>query len=100
MDNSVFLEKVTLRGDDPIFDNDLITLRNRCVRAQSGCIEREISREVSRSRLDEDPDTVILGVVFGDRDEIYARVKLTPFSPSGTTGDSNVVKGQFGPAGA
>ncbi len=97
---SVFIEHVSLRGDDPIWDDHLTTLRNRCVKAERGCIDREIVRHVSRSTLDEDGDTVIFGIpVHAARDEIYARVKLTPFSPSGSNSDSNIVTGQFGAAG-
>lgn len=98
---SVFVEKVTLRGDDPFFDDHLFTMRNTCVQAEKGCVERSITRRVSRNTLDEDGDTVIFGIpIFADRDEIYARVKLTPFSPSGATSDSNIVFGQFGAAGS
>lgn len=101
---SVFNEKVTLRGDDPIWDDHLITIRNGCVKAEKQTIDRQWVRQVSKTTLDEDGDTVI--TLFGwevlcdaDRDEIYARVKLTPFSPSGSEGDSNMVYGQFGKCG-
>lgn len=97
---STFIEKVTLRGDDPVWDDHLVTLRNGCIKAQAGCVERKWSRDVAASTLDEDPDTIILGWVIGNRDEVYARVKLTPFTPSGSQGDSNTVKSDFGPAGA
>jgi len=98
---SVFVERVLLRGDDPIWDDNLITLRNTCVRAnEGGCVERVITTTVAASTLDEDPDTIIFGWVIGDRDEVYARVTLTPFAPTGATRDSNIVTGQFGPAGA
>ncbi|MGA7800411.1 MAG: hypothetical protein WCC36_06330 [Gammaproteobacteria bacterium] len=100
MGNSVFREKVTLRGDDPIWDDHLITLRNTCLRATQGCVERSITANVASSTLDEDPDTIIFGWVIGAKDEVYARVSLTPFTPSGSSGDSNVVSGDFGPAGA
>lgn len=97
---SVFTEKVRLRGDDPIWDDDLTTIRNVCVRANKECIDRKITVNVSRSTLDEDGDTVIFGIpVFADKDEIYARVTLTPFVPSSRTTDSNSVSGQFGAAG-
>jgi len=100
LDESVFIERVRLRGDDPIWDDNLITLRNRCIKAERGCAEREIVRRVSRSTLDEDGDTIIFGIpVHADRDEIYARVELIPFTPHGSTSDSNVVTGQFGAAG-
>ena len=98
--NTVFIEKVTLRGDDPIWDDHLITLRNACLRASQGCIERRFVVNVASSTLDEDPDTIIFGWVIGDKDEVYARVQLTPFVPSGSSGDSNVVSADFGPAGA
>ena len=99
MGNSVFREKVTLRGDDPIWDDNLITIRNDCIRATQGCVERRIEATVAESTLDEDPDTIILGWVIGDKDEVYARVTVTPFTPSGSSGDSNIVKADFGPAG-
>jgi hypothetical protein len=97
---SVFTERVLLRGDDPIWDDNLITLRNTCVRAnEAGCFERAITTNVASSTLDEDPDTIIFGWVIGDRDEVYARVTLTPFAPTGAPRDSNTVTGHFGPAG-
>lgn len=96
---SVFVERVVLRGDDPIWDDNLTTLRNTCVRATQGCVDRTISTIVSASSLDEDPDTIIFGWVIGDQDEIYARVTLTPFTPTGAERDSNTVSGHFGPAG-
>ncbi|MCH8616695.1 hypothetical protein LZ016_11365 [Sphingomonas sp. SM33] len=95
---STFVEKVTLRGDDPIWDDHLITLRNACVKAERGCVDRSVSTMVSESTLDEDGDTIILGwVINRDRDEIYARVTLVPFAPTGSEADSNIVTGQFGP---
>jgi hypothetical protein len=95
---STFVERVVLRGDDFLFDNDLITLRNTCVRAQRGCVDRSVSATVSTATLDEDGDTIFLGIVLNaDRDEIYARVTLKPFTPPGASGDSNQVTGQFGP---
>jgi hypothetical protein len=100
MGSIVFREKVTLRGDDPIWDDHLVTLRNTCIRATPGCVERSITTRIADSTLDEDPDTIIFGWVIGDEDEVYARVTLTPFTPSGSSGDSNLVKSNFGPAGA
>lgn len=100
MGNSVFREKVTLRGDDPIWDDHLLTLRDTCLRATQGCVDRSIAVNVAQSTLDEDPDTIIFGWVIGDKDEVYARVVLTPFTPSGSSGDSNIVTADFGPAGA
>ncbi len=95
---STFVEKVSLRGDDPIWDDYLITLRNTCVKAQEGCVDRKVTTVVSENTLDEDGDTIILGwVISRNRDEVYARVNLTPYSPSGDEADSNIVTGQFGP---
>ena len=98
---SVFVETVTLRGDDPIWDDHLTTISNRCVKAErAGCHERRIVRQVSRSVLDEDGDTVIFGIpIHAARDEIYARVCLEPFRPSGACANSNIETGQFGAAG-
>jgi hypothetical protein len=102
---STFRETVVLRGDDPIWDDNLITLQSSCVKASKGCVDRTVSRNVSRSTLDEDGDTII--TIFGvtiakiaDRDELYAHVTLTPFSPSGSSGNSNIVTGQWGAAGS
>lgn len=101
---STFRETITLRGDDPIWDDHLITLRNSCVKASEGCVNRSVSQSVSRSTLDEDGDTII--TIFGwdivrdaDRDELYAHIQLTPFTPSGSNADSNLVTGQWGAAG-
>lgn len=99
MAGSVFRERVTLRGDDPIWDDHLITIRNGCIKAEERCVERQFTRLVAENTLDEDPDTIILGWVIGNKDEVYARVVLTPFEPSGSSGDSNVVEEDFGPAG-
>lgn len=96
---STFVERVVLRGDDPIWDDNLITLRNTCVQAVRGCVERSVTATVAESVLDEDPDTIIFGWVIGDRDEVYARVTLEPFLASGHAGNSNTVAGHFGPAG-
>jgi len=96
---SVFKETVILRGDDPIWDDHVTTIHSDCIKAQRGCVDRKFSKNVSKSTLDEDGDTVIFGIpIFANRDELYARVKLTPFSPSGNQADSNVVTGQFGAA--
>ena len=96
---SVFKETVTLRGDDPIWDDNVTDIHSGCIKAQKGCVDRKFSKNVSKSTLDEDGDTVIFGIpIFADRDELYARVKLTPFSPTGNQADSNIVTGQFGAA--
>lgn len=95
-----FVERVVLRGADPIFDDDLLTLRNNCVRAQRGCVDRSVSAMVPTAMLDEDGDTIILGwVVDAARDEIYARVTMKPFVPGSASANSNQVTGQFGPGG-
>jgi len=100
MDGTVFVENVSLRGDDPIWDDHLLTLRNHCVKATERCVHRGIATRVSRSRLDEDGDTVIFGIpLIANRDEIYAQVRLTPFHAVGTDARSNLVTGQFGAAG-
>lgn len=96
--SSVFEEKVVLRGDDPLFDNDQATIATGFVKAVPGTINRSFSSSVSQSRLDEDGDTVIFGIPIAKlRDELYARVSLSPFVPNGAHSDSNVVTGQFGP---
>ncbi len=104
MAGSVFRENIVLRGDDPIWDDNLITLSNSCVRATDGCIKRSVTTSVSRSTLDEDGDTII--TIFGveilriaDRDELYAHIDLTPFTPGSSSANSNIVTGQWGAAG-
>ncbi|NUB44097.1 hypothetical protein GEU84_006870 [Fertoebacter nigrum] len=99
MAGSTFRETITLRGDDPIWDDHLITLRSGCVRATQGCVERSVTATVSNDVLDEDPDTIIFGWVIGNKDEVYARVEFTPFTPTGGSGHSNIVSAHFGPAG-
>lgn len=97
---TVFVEQINLRGDDPVWDDHLTRIRNVCVKAEQGCIDRTITTRVSRSTLDEDGDTIIFGIpIHAARDEIYARVSLTPYTPTGSTSDSNIVTGQFGAAG-
>ncbi len=97
---SVFRETVLLRGDDPIWDDNLAQIHAGHVKAGSSVVNRNFAADVSRSKLDEDGDTVVFGVpIFADRDEIYARVSLAPFVPSGASASSNTVTGQFGAAG-
>jgi len=88
---SVFTERVRLKGADPLFDNGLMTLRNACIRASAGCVERRIGAQVARTVLDEDDDS------WDERDEVYAEITLTPFTPKGVSDESAQVKGYFGP---
>lgn len=88
--NLVHREQVRLFGDDPVFDDDLITLQNVQVRPNGQTtLERRIIRRVADSTLNEDRP-------FQD-DEIYARVDLrnldVPFPP--VSRNSNVVTGSF-----
>lgn len=97
---AAFVETVALRGLDPISDDDLATIYRSCVKADRTSMDRTRTATVSRRALDEDGDTVIFGwVVSADEDEIYARVTLSPFVSSGASGNSNVVRGQFGAGG-
>jgi hypothetical protein len=98
MAQSAFVERVVLWGADPDPDDNLITLRNACVRAQRGCVDRSISRTVSAGTLNEDDPTTILGLTIdAGRDEVYAQVTIKPFVPGSATRNSNEVKDQFGP---
>jgi len=97
---SVFHEKVTLWGeDDTTPDDKLCVLSRACVKATTPTLKRTLTQSISRSILDEDPDVVLFGLRWARQDKIYARVDLTPFSPRGSSGCSNSVKGQFGAAG-
>ena len=96
----LFEEKVSLRGDDPLYDDDRGDLVTTFVKAAPGLIPRAFVRNVSQDRLDEDGDTIILGRrINAAKDELYAHVTLKPFAPKSTSANSNVVAGQFGPAG-
>lgn len=87
---SVFIENVTLRGDDsPLADDHLITIRKSCVKATSGVIKRKHVRKIKNSVLNEDD------FLFNRTDEVYARVKLTPFTPGSKQTDSNIISGNF-----
>jgi hypothetical protein len=96
---TVFEERVQLRGDDPLFDDNRGgPLLASFVKATPNNVSRTVVKMVSENVLDEDGDTIILGVPIAVlRDELYARVTLTPFHPGNAQADSNVVKGQFGP---
>lgn len=99
MAGTVFEEKVVLRGDDPLFDDDRAVIAATFVKAVRGVVSRSFSQNVSQNRLDEDGDTIIFGVpIAALRDELYVRVTLLPFVPKGNQADSNLVTGQFGPA--
>lgn len=91
LDETVFVELVTLRGDDPVNDDHLTTISNSCVKATKACVKRKFVRKVSNNVLDEDPK--ILWVQ--QSDEVYARVKLSPFKPGNATGSSNIVNSYF-----
>jgi hypothetical protein len=100
---TTFAETVRLFGQDPGVEEPLSSffqpLFRGCVAAPGRnenrtCVDREMTGQVLRSRLDEDAD--LMGQV---SDEVFARVTLTPFAPTGSTGDSNVVSGQWGPLG-
>ncbi|MCA9741981.1 MAG: hypothetical protein H6695_00475 [Deferribacteres bacterium] len=102
LDGTVFVERIDLKGDDPIFDDQQAVLSNGlCIKATEQCIKRKITRGVSRSTLDEDGDTVIFGIPINeDQDELYAKITLTPFTPHGDEAKSNVVRGSWGALGS
>ncbi len=86
--NVEYRERVRLIGDDPLFDDDLITLQNVLVSPNSlPTLNRSIVTQVANSTLNED-----IG-----RDEIFARVHLRDvarqFPP--VSRDSNTVTGNF-----
>lgn len=93
---TVFEERVTLRGSDLGVDDHLTTLRMDTVQAAATppFVDRAITRMVSRDTLDEDRDFIL-----AMRDEVYAQVRLEPFTPKDTQVDSNMVHGQFGDLG-
>lgn len=96
---TVFDETAVLMGDDPVFDDARAPLLSAFVKALPTNINRVVTVFVSSSRLDEDGDTIIFGVpILKLRDELFARITLTPFVPTAARADSNVVTGQFGPA--
>lgn len=87
---STFVQRVVLRGDDsPFADDHLITIYSGCVNAKSRCEKQKISRKVLTEHLNEDD------FWFNRRDEVYARVLLTPFMPGSAAADSNIVYGWY-----
>lgn len=94
---STFTERVTLRGQDAISDDHQYEFHVDSVRADpaTSFVDRSFTADVPRSALDEDRD-----FVWSDRDELYARVMLTPFVPMSAQGDSNVITGNFGSMGS
>lgn len=88
-DDSVFIERVILMGDDTNgIDDFLITLSSTRAVANTNSIERSFTRIVNNNTLNEDRG-------LNGRDEIYARVTLTPFTPAPVTADSVIRTGNF-----
>ncbi|WAC03521.1 hypothetical protein N7U66_08590 [Lacinutrix neustonica] len=48
LDGTVFIELITLEGDDLITDN-------HCIKVTKACVSRKIARKVNNNVLDEDP---------------------------------------------
>lgn len=88
---STFLERVSLRGDDSPGnpDDHLTWIGSSCIKATKNVVARSFKRKVNNSVLDEDD------FIFNRGDEVYARVSLTPFNPSSTTVDSNIISSNF-----
>jgi hypothetical protein len=97
---ATFLEKVSLRGDDAILDEDIGgPLYCHAIKAETPPLAREIRRTLLSRELDEDLDRRVLGSPVRRADELYARVALTPFVAAEAILDSNVVRGSFGRLG-
>ncbi len=89
---SVFIENVKLMGDDWLNDDNLYTLSHHtCIKAPSSkvCIPRKFTKTLKNSVLDEDDS------FFNRKDEVYARVTITPFVPSSKKADSNIISSYF-----
>ncbi len=89
MAESVFIENVSLRGSDFGPDDHLFTLGNTCIKATKACVPRKFSRKLKNSVLNED------NTIFNRGDEVYARVRITPFKPSSKKADSNIISSRF-----
>lgn len=90
LDNTVFVENVTLKGDDGVLaDDHLLTITNNCVKASKGCVTRKFVRNVNNNVLDEDDS------VFNRTDEVYAKVHIKPFVASQRTATSNIISSNF-----
>ena len=97
---ATYHEKVVLRGDDVLMDENLgPALLSQVVKAHSSTIHRKITKMVSNKDLDEDPDTILLGFVLRREDELYARVTLAPFMALPVKADSDTVKADLGLGG-
>jgi len=90
LDESVFIENVSLKGDDGVLNDDhLITIFNSCVKATKACVARKFSRKLNNSVLDEDDS------FFNRTDEVYAKVALNPFKPGKRSASSNIISSNF-----
>ena len=88
--DSVFNERVILMGDDGNgVDDFLVNLVSTRAVANNNTIQRTFNRTVNNNLLDEDAS------VFNGRDEVYARIILTPFTPTTAQVDSNIITANF-----
>lgn len=83
---STFTEKITLLGDDPLFNDVLSTIGNGTIVATSSSMSRSYERVVSRSVLNEDPE---------GGDELFARIELTPFTAVKASANSRNIEGSY-----
>lgn len=94
-----FVERVVLRGQDPLRDDNLapLLLPDTVFTPGTAVVPRSINMSFPTRTLDEDRD-LLWPIVIRNEDEIYARVSLAPLEEAGATvvRDSNVVKNQFG----
>ncbi|HSN97133.1 MAG TPA: hypothetical protein VLS89_02510 [Candidatus Nanopelagicales bacterium] len=98
---SIFVERIGLRGNDPLFDDDIAPgLVSQLVQAQPNVPRRAVRRIIPTRLLDEDRDRSLLGLLLAREDELIAQVSLMPFMPRGATASSQPVEANFGPSPA
>lgn len=88
LSQTVFKEVVSIMGSDLGPDEHLFKMKSVYVRAQAGIIQRNWSKIVDKSKLDEDDDIGLFGVKIKFDDEVYANVKLLPFVPNSDSANS------------
>ena len=96
--NTVFNCEVILENEDGLGDPDVRrrTIGQTWMVASNEPVTKTVTATVDRNFLNE--DFLLFSGGPGDTtDEWYAKVKLTPFSPSAETANSNIIRREFQP---
>jgi hypothetical protein len=83
----VFLEQVNLFTTDPAGDRYLATLYKTCVKAQTGCLNRDLQVAIPLRQVLTEPG----GMLATGEEALYVRVTLVPYAPQTVENLSNPV---------